>query len=97
MGDTELMEVLDLYYQLCSLEVTAKTQAIMGACLANGGINPLNFKRIVPETSAMRTLSLMFSAGMYDYSGKFAFKYGVPAKSGVSGATLVVIPGSFVC
>ena len=48
---TYMKETLDLYYQLCSLEVTAKTQAIMGACLANGGINPLNFKRIIPEQS----------------------------------------------
>jgi len=73
--------------------VTVKTQSIMGACLANDGINPLNFKRIIPTNSTMRTLSLMFSCGMYDYSGKFAFKYGVPAKSGVSGATMIVIPG----
>ena len=65
MGDTELMEVLDLYYQLCSLEVTAKTQAIMGACLANGGINPLNFKRIIPEQTAMRTLSQGFSVTLF--------------------------------
>ena len=64
----------------------------MGACFANGGVNPLNFKRIIPEKSNVRTLSLMFSSGMYDYSGKFAFNYGVPAKSGVSGATMVVIP-----
>merc|ERR1712241_805457 len=63
LTDTELMEILDLYYQFCSLEVTAKTQAIMGACLANGGINPMNFKRIIPEKSTMRTLSLMFSSG----------------------------------
>ena len=69
-----------------------KTQSIMGACFANGGVNPLNFKRIIPEKSNVRTLSLMFSSGMYDYSGKFAFNYGVPAKSGVSGATMVVIP-----
>ena len=64
----------------------------MGACFANGGVNPLNFKRIIPEKSNVRTMSLMFSSGMYDYSGKFAFNYGVPAKSGVSGATMVVIP-----
>merc|ERR1719197_33966 len=93
LTDADLAEILDLYYQLCSLEVTVKTQSIMGACLANDGINPLNFKRIIPKNSTMRTLSLMFSCGMYDYSGKFAFKYGVPAKSGVSGATMIVIPG----
>ena len=51
IAHTFIEETLDLYYQLCSLEVTAKTQAIMGACLANGGINPLNFKRIIPEQS----------------------------------------------
>jgi glutaminase len=92
MSDSELADILDLYYQLCSLEVTVKTQSIMGACFANGGVNPLNFKRIIPEKSNVRTMSLMFSSGMYDYSGKFAFNYGVPAKSGVSGATMVVIP-----
>jgi len=91
--EDQLLKNLDLYYQLCSIEVTTEIQSIMSACLANRGINPLTGESVLPIRSVKRALSLMFTCGMYDYSGRFAFKYGVPAKSGVSGVTDVVIPG----
>lgn len=64
----------------------------MAATLANGGRNPLTHERIVSNQSVRDTLSLMLSCGMYDFSGKFAFKIGLPAKSGVSGDMIIVVP-----
>ena len=89
---TNLKAVMDFYFQLCSLEVNCLSVSMMGATLANGGICPLTEKRIFDSRAVRNVLSLMHSCGMYDYSGQFAFDVGLPAKSGVSGCTMVVIP-----
>ncbi|XP_075263407.1 putative glutaminase 2, partial [Convolutriloba macropyga] len=89
---TDLMETLDLYFQICSLEVTCETLSIIAATLANGGVNPLTEKRILDPDVVRDTLSICFSCGMYDFSGQFAFQVGVPAKSAVSGAIIIIIP-----
>ncbi|CAL2030908.1 unnamed protein product [Caenorhabditis brenneri] len=87
-----LREELDLYFQLCSLETNCDTAAVMAATLANGGICPLSTEKCLGSRPCRDILSLMYSCGMYDYSGKFAFQVGLPAKSGVSGIMIVVIP-----
>merc|ERR1719270_3358861 len=92
-ANTDLHETLDLYFQSCSLEVNAETLAVMGATLANGGICPTTGEKVLDSTNCIRNvLSLMFSCGMYNYSGEFAFNVGLPAKSGVSGGLVLVIP-----
>lgn len=88
----DIQEVLDLYFQCCSIEVNAEQMAITASTLANAGVNPLTGKRIFEPQTVRNCLSVMYSSGMYDYSGEFAFKIGLPAKSGVSGALMVVIP-----
>ncbi|GMR34300.1 hypothetical protein PMAYCL1PPCAC_04495 [Pristionchus mayeri] len=87
-----LREELDLYFQLCSLETNCETAAVMAATLANGGVCPLNGEMCIQPRPCRDVLSLMYSCGMYDFSGKFAFHVGLPAKSGVSGAMIVVVP-----
>ncbi|KAE9553881.1 hypothetical protein FO519_002922 [Halicephalobus sp. NKZ332] len=87
-----LREELDFYFQLCSLEVTCETGAVMAATLANGGVCPLTNERCIDPRPCRDVLSLMYACGMYDYSGQFAFHVGLPAKSGVSGAMVIVIP-----
>ncbi len=90
--DTHLLETLEFYFQCCSLESTTHDLAIAAATLANSGINPLTGHQIFHEKTVQDCLSLMLSCGMYDFSGEFAFRIGLPAKSGVSGAMLVVVP-----
>uniref|UniRef100_A0A913I5Q6 glutaminase n=1 Tax=Strongyloides stercoralis TaxID=6248 RepID=A0A913I5Q6_STRER len=85
-------ENLDLYFQLCSMETTCDSLAIMAATLANGGVCPLTEKRVVSNTAVRDTLSLMLSCGMYDYSARFAFNVGLPSKSGVSGDMVLIVP-----
>ncbi|XP_020278118.1 glutaminase kidney isoform, mitochondrial isoform X3 [Pseudomyrmex gracilis] len=89
---TNLREVMDFYFQCCSMEANCETMAVMAATLANGGICPTTEEKVLKPESVRDVLSLMHSCGMYDYSGQFAFKVGIPAKSGVSGSLLVVIP-----
>ncbi|XP_015783490.1 glutaminase liver isoform, mitochondrial-like [Tetranychus urticae] len=90
--NVHLKDAMDFYFQMCSLEVNCSTVAVIASTLANGGICPTTGQRIISPQAVRDVLSLMHSCGMYDYSGQFAFNVGLPAKSGVSGCTMVVVP-----
>jgi glutaminase len=90
--DADLLDVLDFYFQCCSIEASTKSLSIIAATLANGGNCPLTGVQVMRPDHVKNCLSLMSSCGMYDFSGEFAFKVGIPAKSGVSGAILLVVP-----
>jgi len=86
-------EVLDLYFRQCSVNVTCSDLAIMAATLANDGTNPLTNKAVFDTQYVRDMLTVMNSCGMYDYAGEWAYEVGMPAKSGVSGCIIAVIPG----
>ncbi|KAG8129434.1 hypothetical protein E2320_016165 [Naja naja] len=71
--DADMMAALDLYFQLCSVEVTCESGSVMAATLANGGICPITGECVLSDEAIRNTLSLMHSCGMYDFSGQFAF------------------------
>jgi glutaminase len=77
--------------QLCSIETNVNSGAVVAATLANGGYCPITGEKILDSTAVRNTLSLMHSCGMYDYSGGFAFKVGLPAKAAISGMILLVV------
>ena len=91
MGDPE--QTLDLYFKLCSLNVTARSLATMGLVLANDGQNPVTGEHVVAPRDALAINSLMFTCGMYDGSGEFGVKVGIPAKSGVGGGITCSVKG----
>jgi glutaminase len=84
---------LDLYFRQCSIEVTCHDLAMMGATLAAGGTNPLTRERALRPSNVDEVLSVMTTCGMYDYSGGWLYRVGLPAKSGVSGGILAILPG----
>jgi glutaminase len=92
IGD-DIDESLDLYFKQCSVVVDTKDLAMMAATLANQGINPQTQKRAIKAKYVGDLLSLMFTCGMYDSSGDWAYTVGIPSKSGVSGAIFGVVPG----
>lgn len=87
------LEVVDVYTRQCALRVTAQDLAIMGATLADGGVNPVTGRRVVSEESCRDTLAVLAATGMYERSGQWLFEIGIPAKSGVAGGILAVAPG----
>ncbi len=84
---------LDLYFQQCSILVTCLDLAIMAATLANGGLNPISGHRAVQQTYVEPIVSIMSTCGMYNSAGEWLYDVGMPAKSGVSGGVLAVLPG----
>ena len=95
MLDADVGDVVEAYFKQCSVLVTARDLAVMGATLANRGVNPVTGQRALREEHVARVLSVMSTCGMYDYAGEWAFRVGLPAKSGVSGAVVAVLPGEF--
>jgi glutaminase len=90
--NTNLMDTLEFYFQCCSIELNAEGMANVAATLANGGLCPITGERVLQPDTVKNCLSLMYSCGMYDFSGEFAFAIGLPAKSGVAGGLMVVVP-----
>src|SRR5699024_245581 len=86
-------ELLALYLHQCSVQVTCAQLAVMGATLANGALNPFTAERALPRERVRDLLSVMYTCGMYDAAGEWAYDVGVPAKSGGSGRILAVVPG----
>jgi len=90
---SEPMEAVDVYTKQCSVGVTARQLAMMGATLANGGVNPKTEKRLLREEYVDEVLAVMLMAGFYDESGQWAYDTGLPAKTGVGGGIVAVVPG----
>jgi glutaminase len=86
-------ETLELYFQQCSILVNGHDLAVMAATLANGGVNPITGVRAIDSCYVQDVLSVMHSCGMYDYSGEWNYRVGIPAKSGVGGGITAVAPG----
>ena len=93
MVGEHLSDSLELYFQQCSIMVNCHDLAVMGATLANGGVNPLTKEQAIDSTYVKDLLSVMQTCGMYDYAGEWAYRIGIPAKSGVGGGIVAVVPG----
>jgi glutaminase len=91
--DEDPTGILELYFKQCSVSVNCRDLAIMGATLANAGLNPLTLERAIRGEYVENVLSVMGSCGMYDFAGEWIYKVGMPAKSGVAGGVVAVLPG----
>ena len=89
-GDVE--EVLDCYFRACSIQVDCRALAHIGAVLSNRGRLPVSNERIFPAAMSRYVNAILMTCGMYDGSGEFALRVGVPAKSGVGGGIMAVVP-----
>jgi len=87
--------VTELYFQQCSISVNCRDLGVMAATLANSGVNPLTGKPALRGEYVESVLSVMGTCGMYDYAGEWLYNVGIPAKSGVAGGVLAVLPGQF--
>lgn len=86
-------ETLDLYFKMCSLNVTAKSLAGLGLVLSCDGTDPFRGKHLIRPGYVRRLKSIMFTCGMYDYSGEYGMKVGIPSKSGVGGGIMCAAGG----
>lgn len=87
------LEVVDVYTRQCSLRVSARDLAIMGATLADGGVNPVTGVRVVSAEVCRDTLAVLAANGLYENSGEWLFEIGLPGKSGVAGGLITIAPG----
>ncbi|WZL74343.1 glutaminase A [Clostridiaceae bacterium 35-E11] len=90
--EDDVEEILDVYFKLCSIEVTCKDIAYIGTMLANDGVITYSGERVITKEIAKTVKAVMSTCGMYDASGEFAISVGLPAKSGVSGGIVAVAP-----
>lgn len=88
-------QATNIYTEQCSVNVNAKDLAVMAATLANGGKNPVTGKQVLKSEYVPDVLAVMATAGLYDDSGKWLYRTGLPAKSGVGGGIIAVSPGKF--
>jgi len=86
-------EALDLYTRQSSIRVTATDIAVMGATLADGGVNPVTAERVISAETCRHTLAVMTTAGLYETSGDWLYDVGLPGKSGIGGGIVTVAPG----
>jgi glutaminase len=93
--DGPVHDAVETYFRQCSVLVTVRDLAVMAATLAFGGVNPVTRERVVSERVARDVTSIMASCGMYDFSGEWMLRVGLPAKSGVSGGVLAIAPSQF--
>lgn len=89
----DAIEATDVYTKQCSLNVSARDLAVMGATLADGGVNPITKERVIDAAHCKRVLAVMATAGLYELSGDWLYEVGLPGKSGVSGGIFTVAPG----
>lgn len=87
------VEATDLYTKQCALNVSARDLAVMGATLADGGVNPITKERVVDPQVCHYTLAVMATAGLYETSGDWLYEIGLPGKSGIGGGIVTVSPG----
>ena len=90
---SEPEEAIRVYTKQCSVGVSTKQLGLMGATLANGGVNPKTGKRLLDEEHVPRLLAVMLTAGFYEESGRWSYAVGLPAKTGVGGGVVAVVPG----
>ncbi len=90
--DRDVEDVLDAYFKSCSIEVTVSDVARMAAVLANSGVAPWSGERIIPKKINKMVKAIMTTCGLYNASGEFAVKIGLPAKSGVGGGIMAIVP-----
>jgi glutaminase len=91
--EMDSLDATELYTRQCSLNVSAKDLAVMGATLADGGVNPITKERVVAASSCKYALAVMATAGLYETSGDWLYDIGLPGKSGIGGGIVMVSPG----
>lgn len=91
--ETDPLKVVDVYTKQCALRVSAHDLAVMGATLADGGVNPVTGERVVSAQVCSDTLAVLAANGLYERSGEWLFEIGLPGKSGVAGGIVTIAPG----